>query len=264
MSLIKSGAGVLNLAGVNTHRPHQHRRRHAAIGQPLALGTGPVALSSPGVLDLAGLSFSTSALSGNSGSTINSSVAGAALDGEHSRRKHLDLLRRHRQRRRHRVLDKSGAGVLNLAGVNTYTGGTNIGGGTVQLGNSSAWATAGGPLLAPARARSGRPQLWHPGALSGNSGSTINSSVAGAARSRRTFPSQTPRPSPASSPTAAAPYLLLIKSGAGVLNLAGVNTYTGGTNIGGGTVQLGNSSGTGHRPGGPLLARRARSGRPQL
>ena len=108
-----------------------------------------MALSSPGVLDLAGLSFSTSALSGNSGSTINSSVAGAACHGEHSRRKHLDLLRRHRQRRRHRVPIKSGAGVLNLAGVNTYTGGTNIGGGTLQLGNSSALGTGPVALSSP-------------------------------------------------------------------------------------------------------------------
>ena len=121
------------------------------LGNSSALGTGPVNIYSPGVLDLAGLSFSTSALSGNSGSTINSSVAGASLTTNIPVANTSTFSGVIANGGGTMSLTKSGAGVLVLNGGDTYTGGTNIGGGTLQVGNRPPWAAVGststpGPL----------------------------------------------------------------------------------------------------------------------
>ena len=74
-------------------------------------------------------------------------------------------------------MTKSGNGVLALTGANGYSGGTSIGGGTLQVGSSTALGSGWVNLYAGALDLNG--QSLGIGALSGALGSTITSSVGG-------------------------------------------------------------------------------------
>ena len=128
----------------------------------------------------------------------------------------------------------AGSGLQNLAGVNTYTGGTQITGGTLQLGNAAALGSgavaanggvldlAGLSILAPS--------------FSGTSG-VVTTNVAQPV----TFTvSQTGSTAFGGALTNGAGVLSLVFSGGsgGQLRLYGVNTYSGSTHIMAGTLQL--------------------------
>ncbi|MFG1452865.1 autotransporter domain-containing protein [Xanthobacter sp. V2C-8] len=101
------------------------------------------------------------------------------------------------------TLLKAGAGTLVLTGSNTYAGGTTITAGTLQIGNggTSGWI-AGDVANAGALAFERADDITYSGAISGTG--------------------------------------TLLKAGAGTLVLTGSNTYTGGTTIAAGTLQIGN------------------------
>ena len=114
---------------------------------------------------------------------------------------------------------KSGAGIQILSGACTYTGTTNITGGTLQLGN-------GGTT----------------GALAGGSTITDNATLAFSRSNTMTQGTDF-----STAPIAGSGVLVQMGSGTVVLNAA--NTYSGGTRINGGTLQL---SGTGSMGAGTL------------
>ena len=101
-----------------------------------------------------------------------------------------------------------GAGTLTLTGNNTYAGGTTISSGTLQIGNGGTSGSVAGDILDNA-------------ALAFNRGDNITyASVISGSGS-------------------------LAQLGAGTLTLTGNNTYTGGTTISSGTLQIGNGGTTG-------------------
>jgi autotransporter-associated beta strand protein len=109
-------------------------------------------------------------------------------------------------------LNKTGAGTLTLMGPNAYIGGTTISGGTLQLGNGG----TSGSILG---------NVADNGTLVFNRGDTV------------TFPGLI-------SGTGGVPQI-----GPGTTILTANNTYTGGTIISAGTLQLGNGGATGGIPG---------------
>jgi autotransporter-associated beta strand protein/T5SS/PEP-CTERM-associated repeat protein len=123
------------------------------------------------------------------------------------------------------ALTKTGAGTLTLAAANTYTGGTAITGGLVNFSSSANFGTGsvtidgGGLQWATGTSTDFSPRLAPLGA-GGATFATNGNAV--------TFA------------TALSGAGGLTKSGAGTLTLAAANTYTGGTTVTAGTLQLGN------------------------
>jgi outer membrane autotransporter protein len=106
------------------------------------------------------------------------------------------------------ALTKAGAGTLTLAGDSTYTGGTTIAAGTLQLGNGGTTGSVIGNILDNgALAINHSNTFTLPGVISGTGS--------------------------------------LAQNGPGTTILTGDNTYAGGTTIAAGTLQLGNGGTTG-------------------
>jgi autotransporter-associated beta strand protein len=101
-------------------------------------------------------------------------------------------------------LTKSGAGALTLSGDSTYTGGTTISAGTLQIGNAGTTGSVTGDIVNNAALTFNRSNaLTYAGVISGTGTVT--------------------------------------QSGAGTLTLSGANTYTGTTTISAGTLALSGS-----------------------
>ena len=128
-------------------------------------------------------------------------------------------------------LTKAGAGLLELSGVNTYTGGTTLSGGTLALGNNSVLSASGTVTIDSVTATfnvNGHSQTI--GALVGASGGTVSLGTGALTVSQTAATSFNGVITGAGS---------LTKTGVGALTLSGANTYMGATTIRGGTLALG-------------------------
>jgi autotransporter-associated beta strand protein len=123
---------------------------------------------------------------------------------------------------------KSGGGTVTLTGANTYTGGTFLNAGSLQvaadnnLGNASGGLTFNGGTLLFGSAFTSARSVTLTGAGTFNT-STFNPLLSGVVSGAGT----------------------LTKSGSGTLTLTGNNTYTGNTTVSAGTLQVGNGGTSG-------------------
>src|SRR5262249_14475958 len=105
-------------------------------------------------------------------------------------------------------LTKAGTGTFTLTGDNTYTGTTTISAGTLQVGNGGTTGSVAGNITNNSALAFNRSDaLTYAGVVSGTGA--------------------------------------LSQAGSGTLILTGANTYTGGTTISTGTLQVGNGGTTG-------------------
>ncbi len=152
-ALIKQGAGTFTLSGANTYTGtttiDAGTLKLAASGViPDGAGKGNVIVN--GTLDLAGFSETINGLSG--GGTVDSSVAGAITFTVGSNDQTTAFAGTIQDTVGTITLEKTGSGILSLAGANTYAGATTINGGTVRLVSQSVSVTNGSfesPALSP-------------------------------------------------------------------------------------------------------------------
>ena len=210
--LVKSGSGTLVLGGNNTFNGLSLDGGEVRVTSNTAAGAGPLNLAGGTTLSAGVDSLNTAndiVLAGNA--TIDTGAflfaTPGAITGGGS-------------------LNKTGTGVLFLAGTNGYTGGTNIdagslvvygsssaGTGTIAIANGAQLAAAGGTFTTPnAITLTGQASLLaqNAGDLWTLSGVISDGSAAGT----------------------------LVKNGAGTVILTGTNTYTGGTQIVAGTLAI--------------------------
>ena len=105
-------------------------------------------------------------------------------------------------------LTKTGSGALVLIGTNTYSGGTTISAGTLQIGNGGTSGSIVGNVTDNGTLAFDRSDTVAFGSVISGTGS-------------------------------------LVQLGSGTLVLTGTNTYSGGTTISAGTLQIGNGGTTG-------------------
>jgi len=157
------------------------------------------------------------------------------------------------------AISDSGVGIAILSASNSYSGGTTLTSGTLQLGNAFALGSTAGSLAVNAGTVDLNGLSPTVGALSGSSGGLITLLTSTGTSTLTT--------SSATSGTYAGVLsdgtgtLALIKAGSGTLVLAGSNSYSGGTSISGGgeldvtsDSNLGASTGSITISGGSTLA----------
>ncbi|XRD76236.1 autotransporter-associated beta strand repeat-containing protein [Dyella marensis] len=228
--IAKQGAGTLTLAGANTFTGGTaiNAGTLALSGTGTLAATGAVALNNAGSgFDISGATSSRTigALSGVAGTQValgantltlgdatGSSFAGT-IGGTGG-------------------ILKLGAGTLTLSGVNTYTGGTTVGAGTLALGAGGALAPSGAVSLA---APGATLDLSAAGAQSlANLSGVAGSSVALGANALTLAPAGSSSFAGTISGTGS-----VTINGSGTQTLTGANTYSGGTSILNGTLALG-------------------------
>ena len=142
-------------------------------------------------------------------------------------------------------LTKTGAGTLTLTGANSYGGGTTVGAGTLKLSGSGTLGSTSGALTVNGGTLDLNGKNATVGIFSGTGGTVTNSSATGSNLTVDNGDSGTGAATYAGVIQDGVGQLGLTKTGTGALVLTGANTYTGGTLINSGTLEIDNASGSG-------------------
>ena len=229
VGLTKTGTGTLSLSGSNTYSGATTVSGGTLqAGSITGLSSGS-AFTVNSVLDLDGFSSTVASLAGN-GTVTNSSGTGATLTagGDNSSTVFSGTMNNGTSSV---GLTKTGTGTLSLSGSNTYSGGTNLNGGIVAVNGDSNLGT--GPLS------------FNIGTLEAlvAGGGIISSKPITLTAGGGTFLADTGTASSLSGVISGAG--AFTKNGSGTLGLLGTNTYTGGTTISAGILQIGNGGTSG-------------------
>ncbi|MGO9913725.1 MAG: beta strand repeat-containing protein [Isosphaeraceae bacterium] len=172
-------------------------------------------LTGSGTLDLNGFTLTV-------GSTSDLSFTGVIADGSAPG-----------------AIVKSGTGTLTLVGANTYSGGTTISAGTLQIGAYDALGTGLVTVSAGAVCSLGSPMTVSE--LTGSGTVDLN----GYALSVNVANNLSPSFSGTIANGAGSAAGSVVKTGPGTQTFSGANTYSGGTTISGGTLQVGSGGSLG-------------------
>jgi autotransporter-associated beta strand protein len=201
------------------------------LGSSTALGVGTVSIGSSGVIDINGTSASVGALSG-SGLVDNVTAGGTPTLSIGYGNTSGTFAGTIQNSTGTTTLAKIGSGTQYLTGSSTYTGGTNLNGGVLNFASSAA---LGYPVSSASLTFGGGTLQW------GAGNSTDISSVVAPIPNGVSAGIDTNGNS-VSFGTALTGSGGLTKAGAGTLTLTAPNTYTGVTNIVGGTLNVANAT----------------------
>src|SRR5438552_1360712 len=152
-------------------------------------------------------------------------------------------------------LTKAGAGTLTLAGTNTYSGGTTINAGTLNINNASALGTGTFTIAASSNAiidnttggaitlSTNNAQIWN-GNFTFTGTQSLNLGTGGVILGASRTVTVNANNLTVGGVISGSGFSLT-KAGAGTLTLAGANTYTGGTTINAGTLNMNDASAPG-------------------
>jgi outer membrane autotransporter protein len=241
-SLKKIGTGTLTLAGANTYTGITTINAGVlSISQDANLGTAPAAAVADQLTLNGGTLQATASftLNANRGVTLNG--GGGTFDVTAA-----NLLTYDGVITGTGDLTKIGTGTLALGGVNTYTGSTTVNAGFLQASSAGAFSEASAFTVNTGAILDLNGFDNTVGSLSG-SGLVTNSGGVGEVPSNAMLSVGADNSSTIFSGTLqdGGSTLALTKVGTGTLILTGTDTYTGGTTIAAGTLQLGNGGMTG-------------------
>ena len=250
VSLVKKGAAILTLSGTNLYSGTTTVNAGTIkLGNNNALGTtAATTISSGAAVDLNGFSTAelfvvSGTLSNGTGTAIASgdiSLVTSAIIGGASNANVTGIISGSG------TLLKSGAGLWNLSGANTFTGATTVSAGTLQFGNIDALgSTASTAVSSGAILDLNGYSTTKPFTLSG---SLVNNSVT-AVTVAGDLTLSTSGIIGGSGDAIASGVIgntgTLTKSGSGTWTISGTNTYTGATTVSAGTLKLGNDAALG-------------------
>ncbi|HEY1378138.1 MAG TPA: autotransporter-associated beta strand repeat-containing protein, partial [Gemmataceae bacterium] len=140
------------------------------------------------------------------------------------------------------ALVKAGAGTLVLSGTNTYTGGTRVDAGTLRVGADANLGAAAGPVTintGATVAATGTFSASRPVQIGPASGAGVATVDVASGATVALSGTVSDRPGGSGG---------LLKTGPGALALTGTNTYTGGTTVNAGVLQVGGDASLGAGP----------------
>ena len=221
-SLVKVGTGTLTLSGINTYRGGTTVREGVvSVGTEANLGDTAGALTlDGGMLRVTGHTF---------GSTVRAINLGSHGGG-------FDIVRATHTFAVSQILSgsggllKTGAGTLELTGNNSFSGGVTINGGTISAGHNNALGTGTFTVLGSTLDIQDGVTISNAADLKAN----LNIRVEGCC-SVGTYAGD----------IASTGDFGVKKIGTGTLVLSGTNTYTGGTRVTDGVLQLGDDAAKG-------------------
>ncbi len=178
-------------------------------GNGLAIPHTAYSTANYGFLNLNGTSLDVGNLTGNGGEILNTTTGGGTAvltvgNGNNGGGIFRGMIIDHITGSGLIAVTKMGTGTITLSGTNSFTGGTLIVGGALQMGDGT---SANGAVIGGI---TNNAELAFANPFDQNYSNTISGSG------------------------------VVMKTGSGTLTFSGTNTYTGGTTISGGTLQLGN------------------------
>ncbi|MCA6421885.1 MAG: BspA family leucine-rich repeat surface protein, partial [Flavobacterium sp.] len=242
-TITKLGAGTLTLSGVNTNTgAFNVNVGTVQISTNERLGNCNLTVASGATFNLNGFSETIASIAG--AGTITSSAVGAVTltNGGTTTTTFSGVI----QNGSGTVsLTKSGTGTLTLSGVNTYSGGTTLSTGTLNINNASAIGTgtfiiSGGTIdntsAGAITLTTNNPQSWN-GNFTFTGTQPLNMGTAAVTLSATRIVTVTASTLTVGGVISGTSFGLT-KAGAGTLTLTGTNTYTGVTTISAGTLSV--------------------------